>query len=86
MRRIDIFVSSPGDVQKERSLVERAIRSIAAEFNVPITVTYSNWLRKLNASDKVAAQSVNGSEDGRTWLCPCFWEYQDSELDQDYQE
>jgi energy-coupling factor transporter ATP-binding protein EcfA2 len=86
MRRIDIFVSSPGDVQKERSLVERAIRSIAAEFNVPIAVTYSNWLRKLNASDKVAAQGVNGSEDGRTWLCPCFWEYQDSELDQDYQE
>jgi hypothetical protein len=86
MRRIDIFVSSPEDVQKERSLVERAIRSIAGEFNVPVTVTYSNWLRKLNTSDKAAAQSANGSEDGRTWLCPCFWEYQDSELDQDYKE
>jgi energy-coupling factor transporter ATP-binding protein EcfA2 len=86
MRRIDIFVSSPGDVQKERCLVERAIRSIAAEFNVPIAVSYSNWLRKLNTPDKVAVQGVNGSEDGRTWLCPCFWEYQDSEPDQDYRE
>ncbi len=53
MRRIDIFVSSPADVQKERSLVERLIRSIAAEFNVPVAVSYSNWLRKLTPSDKV---------------------------------
>ena len=32
MRRIDIFVSSPEDVQKERSLAERTIRAVAAEF------------------------------------------------------
>jgi len=86
MRRIDIFVSSPEDVQAERSLVERSIRSIAAEFGVPITVTYSNWLRRPSAEDKVAAQRGNGCEEGRSWLCPCFWEYQDSELDQDYRE
>ena len=86
MRRIDIFVSSPEDVQKERSLVERTIRAVAGEFSVPITVTYSNWLRQHNSTDKIAAQSANGSEDGRTWLCPCFWEYRDSELDQDYRE
>ena len=86
MRKIDIFVSSPEDVRKERTLVERAIRSIAAEFGVPISVTYSNWLRKLDPSDKDAAQSLNGSEDGRPWLCPCFWEYRDTELDQDYRE
>ncbi len=86
MRRIDIFVSSPEDVQAERSLVERSIRSIAAEFSVPVTVTYSNWLRKLNPEDRIAAQALNGSEEGKSWLCPCFWEYQDFELDQDYQE
>src|SRR3984893_3665213 len=86
MRRIDIFVSSPEDVQKERSLVERTIRAAAAEFGVPITVTYSNWLRHHQPSDKIAAQSANGSEDGRTWLCPCFWEYKDFELDQEYRE
>jgi AAA ATPase domain len=86
MRRIDIFVSSPEDVQKERSLVERTIRAVADEFNVPITVTYSNWLREHAPLDKVAVQSANGSEDGKTWLCPCFWEYKDTELDQEYRE
>ena len=86
MRRIDIFVSSPEDVQKERSLAERTIRAVAAEFGVPITVTYSNWLRQHNPLDNIATHSTNGSEDGRTWLCPCFWEYRDSELDQDYRE
>jgi hypothetical protein len=86
MRRIDIFVSSPEDVQKERSLVERTIRAVADEFSVPITVTYSNWLREHNSLDKIAAQGANGSEDGRTWLCPCFWEYRDTELDQEYRE
>ena len=86
MRRIDIFVSSPADVQKERSLVERLIRSIAAEFDVPVTVSYSNWLRKPTPSDKVAAQRVNGFEDNRLLLCPCFWEYQDFKSEQDYRE
>jgi hypothetical protein len=86
MRRIDIFVSSPEDVQRERSLVERTIRAVAGEFSVPITVTYSNWLRQHNPADKIAVQGTNGSEDGRSWLCPCFWEYRDSELDQEYRE
>jgi hypothetical protein len=62
MRRIDIFVSSPEDVQKERSLVERTIRAVAGEFNVPITVTYSNWLRQPNSVDKIAASRLNGSD------------------------
>jgi hypothetical protein len=86
MRRIDIFVSSPEDVRKERSLVERSIRSIAAEFDVPITVTYSNWRRTVRAEDKIPVQGKNGSEEGRSWLFPCFWEYEDSNLDKDYQE
>ncbi|HEV3211648.1 MAG TPA: ATP-binding protein, partial [Chthoniobacterales bacterium] len=86
MRRIDIFVSSPEDVRKERSLVERSIRSIAAEFGVPITVTYSNWRRTVRAEDKIPLLGKNGSEEGRSWLCPCFWEYEDSNLDKDYQE
>ncbi len=86
VRTIDIFVSSPEDVQKERSLVERVIRSIAAECGVPVTVNYSNWLRKVNPSDKVPVQNTNGSDEGRTWLRPCFWEYQNSNLDKDYHE
>jgi hypothetical protein len=86
MRKIDIFVSSPVDVLKERSLVERLIRSIAAEFGVPITVSYSNWLRRPSPSDKVTALGTNGFEEGRSLLCPCFWEYQDFKPEPDYRE
>src|SRR6478672_10694207 len=86
MRRIDVFVSSPEDVQVERSLVERSIRSLAAEFGVPISLAYSNWLRRLSAEDKVAsAQSVNDCA-GRSQLCACFWDYQDFGQDQEYLE
>lgn len=66
--------------------MERTIRAVAGEFGVPITVTYSNWLRQPNPSDRIAVESTNGAEAGRTWLCPCFWEYRDSELDQEYRE
>src|ERR1700722_9817564 len=86
MKRIDIFVSCPEDVQKERNLVERTMRAVAAEFGVPITITYSNWLRQHNPLDSVATYGANGSEDDRAWLCPCFWEYRDSDLDQNYRE
>jgi hypothetical protein len=86
VRTIDIFVSSPEDVQKERSLVERVIRSVAAESGVPVTVNYSNWLRKLNVSDKIPAQIGTVTDEGRTWLRPCFWEYQGSRADHEYQE
>jgi hypothetical protein len=86
MRRIDIFVSSPEDVRKERTLVERSIRSIAAEFDVPVTVTYSNWRKSGRPEDRIPVQGKNGSEEGRSWLFPCFWEYQDSNLDKEYRE
>ena len=37
MKTIRVFVSSTGDVQKERILADRVIRSVAAEFNVPVS-------------------------------------------------
>ena len=36
MKTIRVFVSSTGDVQKERILADRVIRSVAAEFSVPV--------------------------------------------------
>jgi len=86
MRRIDIFISSHPDVQPERSVAERLIRSIAVEFNLPVTVSYSNRLRKSKTSDKIAALTADGFDAGRSMLRPCFWEYQDFEPEQDYQE
>src|SRR5262249_19656516 len=86
MRRIDIFVSSPEDVRKEPALVERSICSISAEFHDPVTITYSNWRKSGRQEDKIPVQGKNGSEEGRSWLFPCFWEYQDSNLDKEYRE
>ena len=44
MKTIRVFVSSPGDVRKERKIAEKLIRSIGAEFGIVVSVTYSNLL------------------------------------------
>jgi hypothetical protein len=54
MRTIRVFVSSPGDVQKERRLADNLIRSVAAEFGIRVSVTYSNLLR----GDEIASESL----------------------------
>ena len=43
-KTIRVFVSSTGDVQKERILADRVIRSVAAEFDVPVSAL-SNFER-----------------------------------------
>ena len=85
MRRIDIFISFPTDVQVERSVAERLIRSVAAEFCVPVSVSYSNWLRRQKQEDEITAQRGSPQEES-TLLCPCFWEYQDLKAEQEYRE
>src|SRR5208337_3722358 len=45
MKTIRVFVSSTGDVQKERNVADRVMRSIAAEFNLPVSASYSNYQR-----------------------------------------
>ena len=86
MRRIDIFISSLEDVQIERSIAERLIRSAAAEFSVPVSVFYSNWLRQLKQKDESTAQRGNADRDSVLLLCPCFWEYQDLKAEPEYRE
>ena len=41
IKTIRVFVSSTGDVQKERHVADRVMRSIAAEFNLPVSASYS---------------------------------------------
>src|SRR5215475_13659989 len=45
MKTIRVFISSTGDVQKERHVAERVMRSIAAEFNLPVSASYSIFQR-----------------------------------------
>jgi WD40 repeat protein/serine/threonine protein kinase len=85
MKTIRVFVSSAGDVQKERHLADRVMRSIAAEFNVPVSADSSNFQR--------LAEEEGGSENGglepeegvKPLLCPYFLEYQRFRPDSGYQ-
>src|SRR5258706_5237710 len=81
MRTIDIFVSSPADVQKERAVAEQLIRSVAAEFDLPINVSYSNPLRGSKEEDEINVEREDFGDESTLVLCPCFWEYPELEGD-----
>src|SRR5258707_9348754 len=81
MRTIDIFVSSLADVQTERAVAEQLIRSVAAEFNLPINVAYSNPLRGSKEEDKNSVEREDFGDESTLVLCPCFWEYPELEGD-----
>jgi len=72
-KTIRVLVCSTADVQKERNLAERLIRSIAAHFNVPVSASYSNFQRLAEGS----AGPESGSP-GALVLCPFFLEHQKS--------
>ena len=79
-KAIRVLVSSTGDVQKERNLAERVIRSIAAEFDVPVSASYSSFQRL--AEENSGAELENR---GTLVLCPLFFEYQKFGPKPDYQ-
>ena len=73
MKTIRVFISSTGDVQKERILADRAIRSVAGEFNVPVSVTFSNFQRLAEENGEPETEPENHPP---LVLCPYFLEYQ----------
>src|SRR5580700_3740345 len=87
MKTIRVFVSSTGDVQKERHVADRVMRSIAAEFNLPVSASYSIFQR-LVEEDGGLENSAPKTEPGNhspLVLCPYFLEYQRLKLDAGYQ-
>src|ERR1700737_337064 len=86
MRRVDILVSSSEDVQNERGVAERSIRSVAAELGVPVSVSYSNWLRRRKQEDAITEQAADGDREGTLLIGPYFWEHQDSKTEPEYRE
>jgi energy-coupling factor transporter ATP-binding protein EcfA2 len=78
MRTIDIFVSSFPDVQKEHVVAGQLIRSVAAEFNLPINVHYSNPLRASRAQGGSIGRKDFANESALV-LSACFWEYPEPE-------
>jgi serine/threonine protein kinase len=87
MKTIRIFVSSTGDVQKERHVAERVMRSIAAEFSLPASESYS-IVQRLTEENGGPENGVPNSEPdyhSPFILCPYFLEHQRLQLDAGYQ-
>jgi serine/threonine protein kinase/energy-coupling factor transporter ATP-binding protein EcfA2 len=87
MKTIRVFVSSTGDVQKERHVAERVMRSIAAEFNLPVSDSYSIFQRlaEENGGPENAAPKTEPDDHSPLILCPYFVEHQRLQLDASYQ-
>jgi WD40 repeat protein/tetratricopeptide (TPR) repeat protein len=96
MKIIRVFVSSPGDVNAERSIADRILRATAEEFGIPVSVQYSNLLRTGQQSLLPGAigemangrmgETANKAADEELVLCPYFWEYQRFSSDLGYQD
>ena len=67
-KTLRVFVSSTGDVQKERILADRIIRSVAAEFGLPVSA--------LPNFERLAEDNGDPESHGAWVLCPYFLEYQ----------
>ena len=87
MKTIRVFVSSTGDVQKERHVADRVMRSIAAEFNLPVSASYSIFQRLAEEDDgpENGAPKTEPDNHGPLVLCPYFLEHQRLKLDAGYQ-
>jgi WD40 repeat protein/serine/threonine protein kinase len=85
MKTIRVFVSSAGDVQKERHLADRVMRSIAAEFNVAVSASSSSFQRLAEENGGLENGGQETDHYGRLLLCPYFWEYQRFRPDSGYQ-
>src|SRR5271165_5141644 len=84
MKTIRVFVSSTGDVQKERHLADRVMRSIGAEFNVAVSAS-SYFQRLAEGNCGLENAGLETEHHGRLLLCPYFWENQRFRPDSGYQ-
>jgi serine/threonine protein kinase len=78
LKTIRVFVSSTGDVQKERHLAERVMRFVAAEFNVPVRAPNSPFQRLAEAEGGLNPEP--DADHGPWVLCPCFLDDQSGGL------
>jgi WD40 repeat protein/serine/threonine protein kinase len=88
MKTIRVFVSSGGDVQKERHLAERVMCSTAAEFKLPVSASCSNFQRLVEEDSgpgNVGPKSESEENHGTLVLRPYFLERQGHRADVGYQ-
>src|SRR6516165_4112571 len=86
MKTIRVLASSAGDVQKERHVAERAMRAIAAEFNLPVSESYSIFQRlaEENGEPEKGEPKTEPDNHSPLVLCPYFLEHQRLQLDAGY--
>jgi len=72
MRTIDILVSAGSDVQKESAIAEHLICSLAAEFDLPVSISYSNRLR--GAKEDAAVEPKDPEDESTPVVRPFFWD------------
>ena len=72
MRTIDILVSAASDVQKESAIAEHLICSLAAEFDLPVSISYSNRLREVK--EDVAVERKDPEDDSTPVVRLSFWD------------
>ena len=86
MKTIRVFVSSTGDVQKERHVAERVMRATAAEFNLPVSDSYSIFQRlaEENGEPEKGEPKTEPDNHSPLVLCPYFLEHQRLQLDAGY--
>jgi WD40 repeat protein/serine/threonine protein kinase len=82
MKTIRVCVSSAGDVQKEQILADRVIRSIAAEFNLPVEYSHTSYQRLAEKSEEAGAEPES---DTVLVVHPYFAENQRTRRDARYQ-
>jgi serine/threonine protein kinase len=82
MKTIRVCVSSAGDVQKEQILAVRVVRSIAAEFNLSMDYSHTNFQRLAEKSGQPGAEPES---DGALVVCPYLVENQRIRRDARYQ-
>jgi WD40 repeat protein/serine/threonine protein kinase len=76
VRTIRVNILASADVQKERNLADRLMRSVAAEFNLPVSRTQLSFQRLVEADleRESGGHEGNWDEDDRVLLCPWFSE------------
>jgi eukaryotic-like serine/threonine-protein kinase len=75
LKTVRVCVSSSGDVQTERNLANRLVRSIAVEFNLPVSDFGSNFSRLADADILPENSDDEGGgeeKDTQLVLCPRF--------------
>src|SRR5215469_449915 len=72
MRTIDVFVSAASDVQNESAITEQLIRSVAAEFDLPVRVSYSDPSR--GSKEDAAVEHEDPEDESRPLVRACFWD------------